>query len=85
MVGGVWANYAQVSHSAFEFTIDFARLDFTRAKEGEIPGAVVARVNVSPLFVSQLLDALRENWERYAARAMPREVTDVGHDSDDEE
>lgn len=69
---GVWANFARVSHSPYEFTIDFARLDFD--EQGPIGGVVVQRVSVSPLFVSQLIEALQVNWSRYAERAMPPEV-----------
>jgi hypothetical protein len=73
---GVWANFASVNHSPHEFTIDFVRLDF-----GQMPptGIVVARVAVSPLFVTQLIQALQDNWSKYAKKAMPREV----HDDDD--
>lgn len=71
MTGGVWANFAAVSHSSYEFTIDFVRLDFARQAEGSTPGQVVARVNLSPLMVTQLLEALESNWQKYAARAMP--------------
>lgn len=69
MFGGVWANFAVVSHSQYEFTIDFVRVD---ANQGQ--GLVTSRVNLSPLFVTQLLDALRDNWEQYAKKAMPPEV-----------
>jgi hypothetical protein len=68
-MAGVWANYAQVSHSEHEFTLDFVRLDSTAPR-----GIVVARVSFSPLFVTQLIDALTDNWQKYAAKAMPREV-----------
>lgn len=27
-MAGVWANWARVSHSEYEFTLDFVRLDF---------------------------------------------------------
>lgn len=70
-LAGVWANWAQVSHSIHEFTLDFVRLDFTGGPAGR--GVVVARVSVSPLFVTQLIDALQENWTRYAERALPKE------------
>ena len=75
-IGGVWANFARVSHSEHEFTIDFVRLDHTMKP---VQGVVVARVNVSPLFITQLIDALNANWEKYARKAMPREVY---HDDD---
>ena len=70
-MGGVWANFASVSHSPYEFTIDFARLDFTAERPR---GPVVARVNLSPLFVSQLLDALKRQWDLYVDKAMPHEA-----------
>jgi hypothetical protein len=56
-LAGVWANWAQVSHSLHEFTIDFVRIDPIQANRG----IVVARVGLSPLMVHQLLDALRQN------------------------
>jgi len=68
-MAGVWANWAQVSHSEHEFTIEFVRLESTAPR-----GIVVSRVSVSPLFVTQLIDALNENWQKYAAKALPREV-----------
>ena len=74
--GGVWANFAAVRHSPFEFTIDFARVDFD---EGGASGVVVSRVNLSPLFVRQLMDALQENWDTYAEKAMPKEVRGDDH------
>src|SRR5688572_6200656 len=68
-MAGVWANWARVSHSLYEFTLDFVRLDFAQKN-----GIVVARVSVSPLFISQLIDALTENWSKYAKKAFPQEV-----------
>jgi hypothetical protein len=77
MEGGVWANFAAVAHSPYEFTIDFCRVNFG---QGRTDGIVVARVNLSPLFVRQLTDALEQNWAKYAKKAMPREVH---HDDND--
>jgi hypothetical protein len=76
-LGGVWANYARVTHSEHEFTLDFVRMDYA---EGSPPrrGVVVARVGFSPLFVLQLIEALNRNWSRYAERAMPKEVGGPG-------
>jgi hypothetical protein len=75
--GGVWSNFAVVSHSEHEFTIDFIRLDYSQSGPGnELPGVVVSRVNLSPLMVTQLLGALNDNWDKYARKAMPREVHD---------
>jgi len=71
MFGGVWANFAAVSHSEHEFTIDFIRVDPSGSQ-----GIVTARVNVSPLFITQLQEALKANWDQYAQKAMPQEVQD---------
>lgn len=72
MMGGVWANFARVSHSPYEFTIDFARLDYQGTRPTQ--GIVVQRVSVSPLFVTQLIEALQQNWDKYADKAMPPEL-----------
>ena len=75
MKGGVWSNFAAVSHSPYEFTIDFVRVDYAHpAPDGARQGQVVARVNLSPLMVTQLMEALETNWQKYAAHSLPREV-----------
>ena len=66
MAGGVWANFAAVSHSPHEFTIDFIRLDYQT--KNPTKGVVVQRVNMSPLFVQQLIEALTDNMKKYAQR-----------------
>ena len=71
--GGVWANFAAIKHSDYEFTIDFARLDFSPDGAN---GVVVSRVNISPLLVLQLIEALETNWAEYSKKAMPPEVRD---------
>jgi hypothetical protein len=71
-MAGVWANFAAESHSEHEFTIDFVRMDGTAPPPGR--GIVVARVSMSPLFVTQLIDALKQNWSGYAQKALPKEV-----------
>jgi hypothetical protein len=78
-MGGVWANFARVSHSPYEFTLDFVRLDFSTNPP---QGIVVARVSLSPLMVTQLIEALSTNWEIYAQRAMPPEVQRHGQTPD---
>jgi len=67
MRGGIWANFAIVSHSPHEFTLDFARLDYNTRP---IQGVIVQRVNMSPLFVEQLINALAANLDDYA-KTMP--------------
>ena len=72
-LGGVWANAAAVRHSPHEFTIDFLRCDFDDQGQAQ-SGILVQRVNVSPLFVTQLIAALQDNWSKYATKAMPQEL-----------
>ncbi|GAC1438350.1 MAG: hypothetical protein NVSMB51_14090 [Solirubrobacteraceae bacterium] len=67
MMGGVYANFANVSHSDYEFTVTFARVDH-EVETAEIPGVVVTRVNLSPRFMRELIDAMEDNYSRWKAR-----------------
>ena len=64
-LGGVYANFANVSFSSYEFTVTFARIDH-EVEEGDVPGVVVSRVNMSPQFARELIDAMQDAWSRYA-------------------
>ena len=46
IMAGSYANFANVSHSDYEFTITFARVDH-EVEEEEVPGVVVSRINLS--------------------------------------
>jgi hypothetical protein len=67
LIGGVYANFANISFSQYEFTLTFARIEH-EVEEGDVPGAVVARVNASPKFVEELIAALQDSWSKYATR-----------------
>ena len=66
-LGGVYANFANVSFSDYEFAITFARIDH-EVEDGDIPGVVVARVNMSTRFMKELLDAMQDSWSKWSAR-----------------
>jgi hypothetical protein len=66
-LAGVYANFANVSFSDYEFTITFARIDH-EVEEGDVPGVVVSRVNMAPRFMRELLDAMNDSWSKWAAR-----------------
>ena len=82
-LAGVYANFANVSFSDYEFTLTFARIDH-EVEEGDIPGVVVSRVNVSPRFLEELLEAMQDSWSKWSSRegirnlpeAPPREEED---------
>jgi len=67
MMAGVYANFANVSHSDYEFTITFARVDH-EVETGEIPGIIVSRVSLAPRFMRELMTALEDNYSRWEAR-----------------
>jgi hypothetical protein len=67
LIGGVYANFANISFSQYEFTLTFARIEH-EVEEGDVPGAVVARVNASPKFVEELIAALQDSWSKYVTR-----------------
>ena len=63
-LGGVYANFANVSFSNYEFTVTFSRIDY-EMEEGDLPGVVVSRVNMSPTFMHELLEAMQDAWSKY--------------------
>ncbi len=62
---GVYANFAQVTQSDYEFTLDFSRIDFNAGL-----GIVVGRINMSPVLAEQVVRALSEELAKYAERAL---------------
>ena len=67
IMGGTYANFANVSFSDYEFTITFARVDH-EVEDEEIPGVVVSRVNLSHRFARELSDALEDRCRSGDAR-----------------
>ena len=80
-MAGVYANFANVSHSDYEFSITFARVDH-EVEEGEVPGVVVSRINMSPRFVRELIDALQDNYARWQTRQGIRDLPEYGSPED---
>jgi hypothetical protein len=64
LLAGVYANFANVSFSDYEFTITFARIDH-EVEEGDVPGVVVTRVNTSHAFMRELIDAMEDAWSKW--------------------
>jgi Protein of unknown function (DUF3467) len=63
-IAGVYANFANITFSRYEFTLTFARIEH-EVEEGDVPGAVVARINASPRFFEELMAALQDSWSKY--------------------
>jgi Protein of unknown function (DUF3467) len=72
-MAGHYANFANVSHSDYEFTVTFARVDH-EVDEGEVPGVVVSRVNLSPRFMRELIDAMEDNFSKWQTREGIRDL-----------
>jgi hypothetical protein len=66
-MAGHYANFANVSHSDYEFTVTFARVDH-EVEDDEVPGVVVTRVNLSPKFMRELIDAMQDNYAKWQTR-----------------
>ncbi len=81
VMAGVYANFANVSHSDYEFTITFARIDH-EVDDDEIPGVVVSRVNLSPRFMRELIDAMEDNYSKWQTREGIRDLPEYKDDSD---
>ena len=77
-LAGVYANFANISFSDYEFTVTFARIEH-EVEEGDVPGAVVARVNMSSKFMRELLDAAEDAYSKWQARQGIRDLPEAPH------
>ncbi len=73
LMAGHYANFANVSHSDYEFTVTFARVDH-EVDEDEVPGVVVSRINLSPKFMRELIDAMEDNYSKWQSREQIRNL-----------
>ena len=64
MLAGVYANFANITFSDYEFTLTFARIDH-EVEEGDVPGVVVTRVNMSQQFMRELIAAMQDAYSKY--------------------
>jgi hypothetical protein len=79
VMAGHYANFANVSHSDYEFSITFARVDH-EIEEIEVPGVVVTRVNLSPRLMRELIDALEDNYGKWQAREGIKSLPEIGEE-----
>jgi hypothetical protein len=84
LIGGTYSNFANVSFSQYEFTLTFMRIEH-EIEEGDVPGTVVSRVNMSPRFVPELIAALQDSWSKYTTREAIRELPEAPGHSDPSE
>jgi len=75
-MAGMYANFANVSHSDYEFTITFARVDHEVEAE-EVPGVVVSRISVSPKFMRELINAMEDNWSKWQTKEGIKNLPEV--------
>jgi hemerythrin-like domain-containing protein len=84
IMAGNYANFANVSHSDYEFTITFARVDH-EVDEDEIPGVVVSRMNLSPKFMRELIEAMQDNYSKWQTREGIKNLPEFDDGSQQEE
>ncbi|MGB9185988.1 MAG: DUF3467 domain-containing protein [Solirubrobacteraceae bacterium] len=77
VMAGNYSNFANVSHSDYEFTITFARVDH-EVEEEEIPGVVVSRINLSPRFMAELIEAMQDNYSKWQTREGIKNLPEFG-------
>jgi len=76
-LAGSYANFANITFSDYEFTITFARIDH-EVDEGEVPGVVVSRINMSSRFMHELLEAMQDSWSKWSTREGIRNLPESG-------
>lgn len=79
VMAGIYANFANVSHSEYEFTVTLGRVDH-EVEDTEIPGVAVARLNLSPPFMKELIEALQDNYSKWQAREMIKGLPEFDDD-----
>jgi Protein of unknown function (DUF3467) len=82
LMAGVYSNFANVSFSEYEFTLTFARIDH-EVEEGDVPGVVVARVNMSTRFMQELLAAMNDAYSKWQSREAIRNLPETSSGGDD--
>jgi Protein of unknown function (DUF3467) len=81
-LAGVYSNFANISFSDYEFTLTFARIDH-EVEEGDVPGVVVARVNMSTRFMHELLEAMNDAYSKWQSREGIRNLPETPPERDD--
>jgi formate-dependent phosphoribosylglycinamide formyltransferase (GAR transformylase) len=81
MMRGVYANFANVSTSDYEFALTFARVEH-EVDESELPGIVVANINMSPRFARELIDALEDAWSKWETRQGIKNLPEYSRDDE---
>jgi hypothetical protein len=81
-LAGVYSNFANISFSDYEFTLTFARIDH-EVEEGDIPGVVVSRVNMSTKFMHELLEAMNDAYSKWHSREGIRNLPETPSGNDD--
>ena len=76
VMAGVYANFATGSHSDYEFTLTFSRVDHEVDAE-EVPGVVVSRISLSHQAMRELIDAMEDNWSKYQTREGIKRLPEV--------
>ena len=77
VMAGHYSNFDNVSHSDYEFTLTFARVDH-EMEEAEIPGVVVSRINLSAKFMRELIDAMEDNYSKWQTRQSIQSLPEFG-------
>ena len=80
-MAGAYANFANVTFSPYEFTLTFARIDH-EIEEGDVPGVVVSRVNMSAQFFQELLAAMQDSFSKWSTQEGIRNLPEAPPRSD---
>ena len=82
IMAGVYANFANVSHSDYEFTITFARVDH-EVEDDEIPGRRGLAHQSERRFMRELIDAMQDNYSKWQTREGIKNLPEYGGGSQD--
>ena len=56
--------------------------DLNEVEDDEVPGVVVSRVNLSPRFMSELIEAMQDNYAKWRTREGIKNLPETGERRD---
>lgn len=63
-----YSNYVQITHSPYEFVINFCYIDKAKSGDKKTFAEAVSRIVISPSLMPSIIKAFQVNFEKYNAK-----------------
>ena len=79
-----WRVFKKVPRVGIRERLGFITGALRSDEEEEVPGVVVARVNLSPRFMQELIEAMEDNYSKWRTREGIKNLPEFDGESDDD-